>query len=957
MPNRPEYRHASRLPTAHGMRGWAEGVAMVTPKAVGSKPLADRALSPAVRWRDVASTVRAVAATGDTDLGTVAQFLLGLTEPLRQLDQISELTARAIDGDMHAVLVLKAQLSSLHARIESPQLGQMQATSGCGCCRDESSPSASRLDKAIDTSPTLDKGQREFALLDDSALVGLILGIARVYAGADAQDLLEATGVVVSLAAAATPMAGLVDAWQTDGELGVAARIGEMGSLGQLAWLGTPMRTMSGGAPAGFGPGGLPGGFTPGGLPGGFLPGGLVPGGFEPGDIPGVPGGLPGFGTLPFGKRPRTIDDILGLLKPKRPGHWDPDDWCPTYPWWREPLQYIDWRQIDHIRCVIDAFRRLQARAAIAPPPRPARVTWSDGITSVESSGACAGDTVTIHGHGFPPRVDAVLLLPSPDGCAAVSVPAANWSRTRITVVLPGGISTGPVGFGDAAYIAAYDAWATEQNRLADEVRATGCYTGNIAWVPPFHECPPVTPVNHLRAGQPLIDAFTANGVPNAVVEPGMGIMLAWTVRNTEHVRIDRVSGSGPTFGGSSSLVDPGWSAFWLGPPSYSAPTTYTYRLTVSGPCGSTTRDVTIAASRQPALRIAGIEVTQSIQNTSNSVRLVESKPTIVRVTVAHGLAGFGTNAVANVKGRIRVRRSNGTRSGWIDAANGTSPMAPSPGASITVVASPQRNNTNDTLNFLIPPVWNSDTVTYEVEARVAGFGATGSFGGFSGQASLISGPFKFLHRRTLEFRFVRVNWGGSTPTTQVCLDTLRGAVSLLPTPTANISALAGTGIQNPTANANGRDGLLNDFDDRHNCSVWEALTEWLGSDCPDEDGTIWVLIPGVFFQGRAYDIPSNVCFTPPSDGPYAGHELSHCLNQKHVGIMCTNGQQAQGGDAPSAWPNNAQLVDVPFDVTRNSALTLAGTGVFDVMSYCGSPNNTWPIPARWDRLWDQVGG
>ena len=77
---------------------------------------------------------------------------------------------------------------------------------------------------------------------------------------------------------------------------------------------------------------------------------------------------------------------------------------------------------------------------------------------------------------------------------------------------------------------------------------------------------------------------------------------------------------------------------------------------------------------------------------------------------------------------------------------------------------------------------------------------------------------------------------------------------------------------------------------------------------------------------------------------------------EKHVGVMCANGQQAQGGDAPSAWPNNAQLTDVPFDVTRNVALTLAGTGVFDVMTYCGTPNNTWPMPARWQRLWDRVG-
>ena len=75
------------------------------------------------------------------------------------------------------------------------------------------------------------------------------------------------------------------------------------------------------------------------------------------------------------------------------------------------------------------------------------------------------------------------------------------------------------------------------------------------------------------------------------------------------------------------------------------------------------------------------MEVTQGIQNTVNTVRLVESKPTIVRVTVNHALAGFDTNAVPNVRGRIRVRRNNAVVSGWIDAANNSNPMGPNPGA------------------------------------------------------------------------------------------------------------------------------------------------------------------------------------------------------------------------------------------------------------------------------------
>ena len=68
------------------------------------------------------------------------------------------------------------------------------------------------------------------------------------------------------------------------------------------------------------------------------------------------------------------------------------------------------------------------------------------------------------------------------------------------------------------------------------------------------------------------------------------------------------------------------------------------------------------------------------------------------------------------------------------------------------------------------------------------------------------------------------------------------------------------------------------------------------------------------------------------------------------------------GGDAASAWPNNALQVDVPFDTagtagaTQPRALTLAGIGVADVMTYWGTQENTWPVPTRWTRLWNEIG-
>jgi hypothetical protein len=886
------------------------------------------------RWRTISAVVRALAETArTTDPRPFERLAVGLAQPVRQLDELGGLAELALNGDAHARCELRAALGAVLAVAPTARgLGdRLDAAVEAGC------------DCVPGDALTPPSGEDREAVLDEGALAGLVVAVAAVYGAEDVAARTDAIDAVLALALAAGVLGGLSTALQRDGHEGLVRGIERLGELGRLGWVAPsgPMTVRSGEAP-GLEGGGLPGA----GLPGGGLP----PGGLPPGGLPGLPHGPddvpPGLGHI--------VDDLLGLLRKKR--KWDPDDWDPRFPWWRDPIQYIDPGELERIRCLLELNRLLRERAQDPPPVRPARVTWTDGISGLSQSGACAGDTLTIKGRGFgknqPPGV--AVLVPTAEGCRPAAV--SSWSDKTIILKLPPNVTSGPVGFGDAAYITAYDAWAKRQNDVADDIRRLRCASLVIPIVAPFGECPQGTAFNHLRAGPAVIRAFTANWLSIAAVEPADPITLRWTVENAEHVRIDRRSPVGPTFAGSTSLVDPAGTSYTLPPPGNAAWAAYSYRLTATGPCGTVSADVTVVAAKRPRLAITGIEVTQSIQTPTSSVRLVAQKPTVVRVTITHGLAGWGGNSVPNVTGRIRVRRG-AIVSGWFDPVNGSSPIAATPGAAITVPANPQRNLTNDTLNFLIPPAWNTGTVRFEIEVRVTAFGTGSGFAGYSQLVTTTSATFTFEQRRTLDLRYIRVNWGGSTPSTQTCFDTLRTAVPLLPTPTANVSALAGFGVQASAGTADSdRDDLIDDFDDRHNCSWWEALWEWLGADCPDDDGAIWVLIPGTFETGRAKDIPSNTCFTPPSDGPYAAHELSHCLDQKHVGVMCANGQQAQGGDAPSAFPNNAKLTDVPFDVTRNVALTLAGTGVFDVMTYCGTPSNTWPMPVRWQRLWDWIG-
>ena len=215
--------------------------------------------------------------------------------------------------------------------------------------------------------------------------------------------------------------------------------------------------------------------------------------------------------------------------------------------------------------------------------------------------------------------------------------------------------------------------------------------------------------------------------------------------------------------------------------------------------------------------------------------------------------------------------------------------------------------------------------------SRVSGFGAVGSYSGVTQTVRKYSTSVTYTRRRTLQFRYVRVNWNGAgAPSMTVCENTIRGAIPLLPTPTAGIAPVPGVGIEarssttdQETDVAPERRDMLNDFDDLHNCDFWEELTEWAGSDCPADDGAVWALIPGNFRRGEAFAIPGNVCYTPLNDGPYAAHEIAHCLNQQHVRLPASGGNAPSGGDAANAWPSGAMQTDVPFDTAGTAGNAL----------------------------------
>lgn len=904
-----------------------------------------------VRWGAVATVVRALAATVvpvPSSWRTLERLAIGLTEPLRRLDQLARDTDRAVHGDDHSAARVRAtfrEVALLSRRVDLGQLlagagsdagvgpaidaapgGGADAGPGAGHEPPATAPGSLFSASATTREPATAHGATASAILDEAELTTMLLGVAQVV---DPDDRTPAADAVTVLVLATAALGSLAVAHDDAGVAGLVARLESLAGTGALGWAGTRI-----GAPAAAGP---------------------LPAAEDASTIgPPAPEPTPSEGA--------SLDTLLAQLR-TRP-RWDPDLLDHAYPWWEPLVEAVDPRWWDGVSGFLAVRRRLTARTEPAPV-RPERVVWSDGIAGVELADTCAGSTITITGTGFgvtqPP--DVALLLPTLRGCRPV--PPLSWSDTRITAALPVDVASGPVGFADAGCVSAYDAWAARRNAADVALESVPCVRSVPVLTEPFLERPPATPITTVRAGVPLISAFAANGATLLALEAGMPLRLHWTVRNAETVTVERTSTSGPLLAGGTTLVDPVATSIVLGVPSYSTLQVWTYRLTVTGASGvPVSRTVTVVAGKRPALRIETIEVTQSIQTVPETVRLVESKPTVVRVTVRHGLEGFGSDLVPNVRGRIRVHGPELGVSPWVDAANGSGPpMAPLPGSSITVRAAPARSATNDTLNFLVPPGWARGAATwFDVEVRVDGFGAAGGFAGYSERVARSAGPFAFESRRPLQLRYIRVAWGdGEAPSAAVCASTLAGVVPLLPTPTAGVAALAGVSIQTVAiaAGSNGkaeRRALLDAWADRRTCTAYEPLVDWLGDTTPEEDGAIWVLIPGEFVRGEAYDVPGGVCLTPPDDSPYAAHELAHCLAQRHVSLACVDGRTATGGDCPSAGPADARLEDVPFDVVRNTAVSLAGTGVYDVMTSCDTPTPTWPMPARWHRLWDEIG-
>ncbi|MGI9609168.1 MAG: IPT/TIG domain-containing protein [Acidimicrobiia bacterium] len=628
----------------------------------------------------------------------------------------------------------------------------------------------------------------------------------------------------------------------------------------------------------------------------------------------------------------------------------------------------------------------------------------ASGIDSITPEGACAGSVITINGSGFgSTQPDDVDLVISTDGDCEI-VETQSWTDTQIEFILPENARAGCVGFIDHTLLEKAKQQTQDRNnemeRLADLLTCLrqGSIHGRIP--EPELTCPPCIDTNQLVAGVPLIRSFTVNNQRSITIDPGERLVLRWRVENADSITISRTSTSGPRFGSSNSITDPPGNSYDLGNATYNSPQQFTYQLRATNGCGSVNATVEVNATQEPKLSISQIEITQGLQTLAQTIPLVSSKQTMVRVYVQHGLVGFGANpSVPNVTGRMRTRASGGTWRSWRFPVNGTGPPpVPSSTASITVPTLIDRENIDDTLNFVIPAGWSRDTVDIQIEVTVAGFGAIGSFAGHD-QTVFLADTAAFNNRRRLDLRYYPVRWRGRTPTTGEMAATLRASLPRIPCSGAAISQGSAT-VETPTFNPlptmppgltaaqqqTWRDNataaqrqsvldLLDEYEDRRECAMLQPLRWTLGQGfidflCDEMFGDqIWALMTGDWDRGTAADVPANVFTTPVNTAPTtttwsmadlnskASHELSHCLNQTHLDMrtIAASCQRPPNGEVPTApnWPNVGMHVEVPVDIAQND--TIAATA-WDIMTYCGATER-WPVETRFTRLYNFLAG
>lgn len=647
------------------------------------------------------------------------------------------------------------------------------------------------------------------------------------------------------------------------------------------------MRVMMG-APGPM-PMGIPG---LGGLPGGGLPGGGftgVPGGGFPGLPGGFPGGKPKGPRL--GRVHPTIVDVIERFR--SPAMLPPSD--------KERCLILATTEAARLRNSIPAYR----------------------ITGLAAADACPGTELTITGRNFGAHGSIVF----PGTAPPIPNPSAiEWTDTRIRVVVPDGAGPGVIT------LSILEASLMRCGQVFTVFR-TG--SSDVAF----------------EGGTATVTAFLLDGSKDPLrVDPGeiVSISCDVTVHPRARTRVF-VTQDGATIADFGTLAGGGHRQHDFTAPTPAGPITCIVHLLVGGACGEVDRQRTLTVAATPHLSVAFLEVTQGLQNTAHTVRLVAGRTTGVRAYLTSGLGGFsytGTpGEVANVSGTLRVERG-GVVVASIPAAG--------PVTVGNTFVDADRSGFAHALVFKVPGSLMDGDVTMRVSAKVGGLPGFGTdTPGTSGSRLVHAGRQGILVVVPLRMGLTNPAHPRTEPSVADWTASSVGTQDRYPLGDADMwVAVPATGNVLSTNHFLGKDkgwedalDDLDDYADRYNNFDWIFA-------CTVPAGNFALNGISHAANDRPWPLENDRrCFLSQSRlrATFA-HEMAHTLGVGHAPCADPGTKFPEGID-----PNLPGATEPGVVGWRPSDGALMGSPWSEVMSYCtpssGLYDDRWPSVALWNIL------
>jgi alpha-tubulin suppressor-like RCC1 family protein len=351
----------------------------------------------------------------------------------------------------------------------------------------------------------------------------------------------------------------------------------------------------------------------------------------------------------------------------------------------------------------------------------------------------------------------------------------------------------------------------------------------------------------------------------------------------------------------------------------------------------------------EPNLSISHIEVTQAIQDETNSVPLIAGKPTFVRVYVD---CVAGCTPPPNVTGALRGYGPSGELPG--------SPLTPNnPITAYQENWQDQRADLRKTLNFTLPPEWSAGEVT--LTAEVAGAQKSEMVTFEEAQALRVAVvPVRYIDESPVLARIQQGHWWASQVYPTAVLETVQ-------LPGTEWSRCLGNDCITPYFNDLSRkllmlklEVMLDLYQAHH---LLQPNPKYIFGWLPE--GTLRA-------QGGGFANPYATAIGDdhPTEGQRIfAHEVAHMLGRPHTKAVLDPGPDNCGNPSPNLWSDwpdeykDAMIQDYGLYgygfgwLISSPEVVINPIDTYDYMSYCGklSNGNVWTSPWTYEHIYSET--